>query len=56
MGPVVTEIWSGGQKKKKVGAYFYFSNGAFFIALFDPPFKDSTEPGLMVYAIDRALK
>ncbi len=45
MGPVVTEIWSGGQNKKKVGAHFYFSAGAFFIASVDPPFKESNDPG-----------
>ncbi len=46
MGQVVTEIGSGGQNKKKVGAYFYFSTGAFSIASVDPPFKESTDPGL----------
>ncbi len=48
MGPAVTEIWSGGQNKKKVSAYFYFSTGAFFIASVDPPFKESTDPGLTI--------
>ncbi len=42
MGSVVTEIWSGGQNKKKVGANFYFFIGAFFIASVNPPFKEST--------------
>ncbi len=30
-----------------LGAHFYFSTGAFFIASVDPPFKESTDPGLM---------
>ena len=35
-----------GRPKKKVGAHFYFSIGAFFIASVDPLLKESTGPGL----------
>ena len=38
-------------KKKKVGAHFYFSIGAFCIASVDPPFKESTDPGLNAYRV-----
>ncbi len=36
----------GREAKKKVGAHFYSSTGAFFIASVDLPFKESSDPGL----------
>ncbi len=46
MGPVVPELESVGQNKKKLDSHFYFSIGGIFIASVDPPSRESTDHGL----------
>ena len=38
-----------------MGSHFYFSTGAFSITSVDPPFKESTDPGLSVLRNDQRV-